>query len=165
MYRWKSVVLTFLVIAAACAAVVLATPGSGVSGIVHARGAFQTAVDIKVRVDEGSQEVIHVSDSKDTVVQQIVVEPRGHTGWHSHPGPAIALVKSGTLTLYDGDDPACLARNYSAGQAFIDSGQGHVHLGANLSATQPVEVWVTYLDVPPGASPRVDQPDPNNCPF
>ena len=98
-------------------------------------------------------------------MQQIVVEPRGHTGWHSHPGPAIALVKSGQLTLYSGDDPNCVGRTYSAGQAFIDSGQGHVHLGANLSFTTATEVWVTYLDVPSGASPRIDEANPGNCSF
>jgi hypothetical protein len=25
----------------------------------------------------------------------------GSTGWHSHPGPAVVIVKSGSLTLYD----------------------------------------------------------------
>jgi hypothetical protein len=56
-------------------------------------------------------------------------------------------------------------RTYSAGQAFIDSGQGHVHLGRNLSSTQNAEVWVTYFDVPVGGGVRVDAADPGNCAF
>jgi hypothetical protein len=154
------------VAAAAFATVVLATPGSGVlSSSILARAAFQNPVDIKVKVQERNQEVIHVPNAQETVMQQIVLAPRGHTGWHSHPGPAIALIKSGALTLHSGDDATCSGHTYSAGQAFIDHGQGHVHIGRNLSTTENTEVWVTYLDVPPGGSVRIDQPNPGNCAF
>jgi hypothetical protein len=97
-------------------------------------------------------------------MQQIVIGPGGHTGWHSHPGPAIALVKNGELTLYSGDDPTCTGRTFGAGQGFVDSGQGHVHMARNQTS-QNTEVWVTYLDVPPGESVRIDVPDPGNCFF
>ena len=104
-------------------------------------------------------------DTQETVMQQIVFGPGGQTGWHSHPGAAIALVKTGALTLYSADDPGCAGRTYTAGQAFVDSGQGHAHLARNESTTDNAEVWVTYLDVPPGASVRIDQPNPGNCGF
>jgi len=29
----------------------------------------------------------------------------------------------------------------------------------------PVTVVQTYLNVPPGGSPRIDEPAPGNCPF
>ena len=148
---------------AALATVVVATPGSGAVGTVVARAAFTDPVDIKIKLRD-DREVIHVADALDTVMQQVVIAPGGHTGWHSHPGPAIALVKSGELTLYSGDDPTCTGRPFGPGQAFIDSGQGHVHLARNLTA-QPVEVWVTYLDVPPGWAVRIDAADPGNCVF
>jgi len=165
MFKNRIIVVTLLAVVAAFAAAAVATPGSGAAGVVQARAKLLVAVDVKVKIDDKHQEVIHVPDSKDTVIQQIVFEPQGFTGWHCHPGPAIALVKSGTLTLFDGDDPSCRGKTYSAGQAFIDRGQGHVHLAGNPSATERTEVWVTYLDVPPGASPRVDQPGPGSCPF
>jgi quercetin dioxygenase-like cupin family protein len=160
------VFVTMVGLVTALTGAVFATSGSGVlSSAEMARAAFQVPVDIKVKVEDGRQEVIHVPDTKETVIQQIILAPGGRTGWHSHPGPAMALIKSGALTLYSGDDPACLAHTYSAGQAFVDSGQGHVHMGRNVSTTENVEIWVTYLDVPPGASPRTDQPDPGNCIF
>lgn len=99
------------------------------------------------------------------VMQQIVLGPGGQTGWHSHPGPAVVLVKAGELSLYSGDDPTCTGRTYSAGESFIDSGQGHVHIGRNLSSTENAELWVTYFDVPVGESVRVDAADPGNCAF
>lgn len=145
--------------------VALATGGFDVNAVIQARAAFLDPADIKIKVDGGHQEVFNVLNAQDTVMQQITLSPLGHTGWHSHPGPAIALIKSGALTLYSGDDPACAGRTYTAGQAFIDSGQGHVHIARNESNTDTAEVWVTYLDVPPGASPRNDVPRPGNCSF
>jgi hypothetical protein len=141
-----------------------ATPSYNiVSATVVARASFLDPVDIKFKVNEGGEEVIHVWEAQDTVMQQIIIGPGGHTGWHSHPGPAVALIKAGTLALYSSDDPTCTPRIYLAGQAFVDSGQGHVHLAHNLSLTENVEVWVTYFDVPPGAAVRLDAPDPGNC--
>jgi hypothetical protein len=179
--------------AAVLASVALATPGSNAVGTIMARAAFLDSVDIKFKVtgpsrsdgkdgrdrdgrhggdrdgshgeDRHESEVIQVRDAGDTVMQQIVFAPGGHTGWHSHPGPAIALIKSGELTLYSGDDPACAGRTFRAGQAFVDSGQGHVHMGRNQT-NQVTEVWVTYLDVMPvTGAVRIDVPDPGNCRF
>jgi quercetin dioxygenase-like cupin family protein len=130
-----------------------------------ARAGFADPVDIKLKIQEGQrQEIIQVRGAQDTVMQQIVIAPGGSTGWHSHPGPAIVLVKAGELTLYSSEDPTCTGRTYTAGQAFVDSGQGHVHIARNLAQSQ-TELWVTYLDVPPGESVRIDAPDPGTCGF
>jgi quercetin dioxygenase-like cupin family protein len=157
--------LTFLLFVAAVSTVLLgaafATPPSGiVSGTVLARAAFADPVDIKFKVHK---EVINVRDAQETVVQQIVIGPGGQTGWHSHPGPVVVLVKAGALTLYDGDDPTCTGRTYSAGQAFIDMGQSHLHIARNLSLSENTDLWVTYFDVPPGGPFRIDAADPGNC--
>ncbi len=122
-------------------------------------------IRLKFKVDAGPQEVIHVRNARETAMQQIVIGPGGQTGWHTHPGPAVALVKTGELTLYSGDDPTCTGRTYSAGQSFVDSGQGHVHLARNLSQTENLEVCVTYFDVPAGGSVRLDAADPGYCVF
>ena len=163
--RWAFTVMV-AVLAAATGGAVLATPGSGVlSATVFARAAFTDPVDVKFKVEDGSQEVIHAPNARDTVVQQIVIGPGGHTGWHSHPGPVVVLIKSGTMTFYSSEDPACGSRTYSAGQAFIDSGQGHVHIARNESTTDNLELWATYFDVPPGGAFRIDVPNPGNCGF
>jgi len=75
----------------------------------------------------------------------------------------VVLIKSGSMSLYSGDDPTCAARIYTAGQAFIDSGQGHVHIARNESSTQSLELWAVYFDVPPGGAFRIDAPAPGNC--
>jgi quercetin dioxygenase-like cupin family protein len=130
-----------------------------------ARGAFSDATDVKFKVTGRGQEVIHVDNSADTIVQQILIGPGGNFGWHSHPGPVVVVVKSGELTFYDADDPSCTPRTYVAGQVFVDKGQGHVHFARNLSTTKNLELWATYFDVPPGLPQRIDAPNPGNCPF
>src|SRR3954467_904026 len=107
--------------ASALATGVLATPGTAV-GTVWARAGFADPVDFKLKL-RAEGEVIHVPHAADTVMQQIVIPPGGSTGWHSHPGPAIALIKSGELTLYSSDDPTCTGRPFGVGQGFVDSGQ------------------------------------------
>lgn len=162
--------LTFAVVVVvfgvALTAAVLATSGSHVlSATVVARAAFVDRTDIKFKIDSGNEQVILAPGAQDTVMQQIVIGPGGHTGWHSHPGPVVVLIKAGALTIYSGADPACMPRTYSAGQAFVDSGQGHVHIARNLSTTENLELWATYFDVPVGGAFRIDVADPGNCTF
>jgi quercetin dioxygenase-like cupin family protein len=141
-----------------------ATPPSGVTGTVWARGSFADPVDIKFKVKQGNRQVILAPGAQQTVMQSILIAAGGHTGWHSHPGPVVVLVNRGELTLYPADDPACAGRTYTAGQAFIDSGQGHVHLAVNTGGVDTM-LWVTYFDVPAGGAFRIDVSDPGNCGF
>ena len=143
----------------------LATPGSGVSSSVKANAWFGDPTDIKFKIDVSGQELIHVPNAQQTYIQEIVIGPGGHTGWHSHPGPVLVIVKSGALTFYSGDDPGCTPRMYPAGQAFIDHGQGHVHIARNLSTADNLELWAVYFDVPADGVFRLDAPDPGNCVF
>jgi quercetin dioxygenase-like cupin family protein len=90
------------------------------------------------------------------------VAPGGTFGWHSHPGPSLVIVKSGTLTFYLAEDPSCSPEVHSAGDAYVDEGTD-VHVARNES-TQEAIVIVTRL-VPAGAPSRIDEPNPGNCPF
>lgn len=163
---WKTSVVIVVAVATVLAGVALGTPGSGiVSASVLARAGFVDQLDLKFKVKVDGQEVIHVPNAQDAVIQQIVLGPGGQTGWHTHPGPVVILVKAGELTFYSANNPTCSGRTYSAGQAFIDSGQGHVHTARNLRQDQNTEVWVTYFDVPPGGAFRIDAANPGNCPF
>lgn len=147
------VLVSAILVAATATGVAVATPGSGATGNVLARGLATEKV--KTRGDQ----------PYDAVVQQITIAPGGHTGWHTHPGTAIAIITSGTLTIYDGDDPTCTAHTYGKGDVYIDPGYGHVHMGRN-EGTVPLEILVTYVDVPAGGGPvRIDGEDPGNCTF
>ena len=138
--------------------------GPGVGPGVGSGGPPVDPVEAKFKIQGEHQEVIHAPELLETVLQQVIIGPGGSTGWHSHPGPVVVLIKAGELTFYSSEDPTCTPRTYSAGEAFIDQGQGHVHLARNLSG-QNVELWATYFDVPVGGAIRLDAPNPGNCGF
>ncbi|MEJ7596982.1 MAG: hypothetical protein WKG01_03645 [Kofleriaceae bacterium] len=91
------------------------------------------------------------------VMQEIVLAPGGHTGWHSHSGLAFASIVTGTLTLFDGDAP-CVGTAYPAGTAFVDPGGTHNHIARNLTDAS-MTVRVQYV-TPTGAPVRIDVPAP-----
>jgi len=101
-------------------------------------------------------------DDADIYVVDTTVPPGGNSGWHTHPGPSIVAVKSGTATVYDGDDPTCTPVTYPAGTGFVDAGGGHVHMVRNAGNVQ-LEL-IAFQTIPAGASRRIDAPDPGFCP-
>jgi quercetin dioxygenase-like cupin family protein len=137
-----------------------------IHGAILARAPFADAVDVKFKVTvDGKLEVSNAPNAGDAIVQEILLQPGAFTGWHTHPGPAVAIVTAGTLTLYEGDDPTCTGRPYGPAEAFVDVGQGNVHAARNEGAVA-ARVYVTYFDVPSTtASPLVLAPDPGNCSF
>jgi mannose-6-phosphate isomerase-like protein (cupin superfamily) len=90
-------------------------------------------------------------------------QPGGTSGWHTHPGPSVVIVKSGTATVYDGDDPSCTPVRYTANTGFIDAGGGHVHLVRN-EGTEPL-VTFAFQIIPAGANRRIGADAPGNCLF
>ena len=153
-----AVVVTSLVVTA------LATPASGiVSATILARASFVDPVDMKLKIKGEHQDVLQAPDAQETVIQQVIIAPGGSTGWHSHPGPVVVLVKAGELSFFSAEDPTCTPTVYSAGQAFIEPGHG-VGLARNLG-TDNVELWAVYFDVPAGGAFRLDAADPGNCGF
>ena len=93
-------------------------------------------------------------------ISQVLFDPGADSGWHTHPGTALDIVKSGTITLYvEGVD--CKPMTIEAGRAvFVPAGVRHL---ARNQGPGPAEVYVTYL-VDAGAAPRVDAEKPANCP-
>lgn len=149
--------------------VAMATPGSGVQEVQFvARGGFTHPVDItfKTAARRGADHVMQVRNAADTVVQRIRLFEGGQTGWHSHHGPVVVVVTAGTLRVFDADRTSCTVHDYTAGQSFVDPGQGNVHRAVAVGG--PTELWATYFDVPagtPNSAVRVDAADPGiTCP-
>jgi quercetin dioxygenase-like cupin family protein len=152
------------VFATCVAAVALATPGSGVLSNVLSRAAFEPFhVESEVESESGRFEVeLKSKGLSDVVSQTVTFAPGGSSGWHSHPGPAILSVKSGTLTFYEAHDPSCTPQAFPAGTGFIEPG-GDVHIARN-EGTENLTLNVTYI-VPRNAPQRIDEPSPGNCVF
>ncbi len=84
----------------------------------------------------------------DVATVRVDLQPGGTTGWHVHPGPAVATVAAGRLTLIGKD---CTRHTYTAGQSFTEKGPGDSNKALNNSDTN-TQVVVTFF-VPTGANP------------
>lgn len=129
---------------------VLATPPSGLTNVPLARGT------------DKSEGTLPLQEGTDIVVAQITVVPGGSSGWHSHPGGAIVVIKQGQLTVYKSVGSQCETFTYVAGQAFIER-PGEVNDVVN-TGTIPYVLLVTFPRVPQGGATRIDMPDPGTCP-
>ena len=148
--RWALAGLLGLAAVAVSGGAVYATPPSQLTQVLLTRG---------TNVSNGT---IPLHVGTDVAMAQITVEPGGSSGWHSHPGGAIIVVKEGTLTVYESIGNQCEVNTYTAGQAFIER-PGEVDQVVNNGASRYV-LLVTFPDVPPGQLPRTDVPNPGTCP-
>ena len=145
----------------AVVATALATSPSGVTK--NETLALGNVPDLNVKAKTGHWKVkIRTKGPSTVAVSELRIAPGGNVGWHSHPGPSFVIVKSGTLTFYDGDDPNCTPQRHEAGTAYVDPG-GDTHIVRNEGAEELV-LYVTRV-LPQDAAPRIDEPSPGTCPF
>jgi hypothetical protein len=104
-----------------------------------------------------------ISGPSSLYVQSNVWQPGGTTGWHTHPGHSLIIVTAGTVTEYDGSDPACKPHVYTRNMTFIDHGGTHVHIIRNEGDTTAQTTAIQLI--PSGEPRRIDIPDPGHCPF
>lgn len=164
--RWVLVVPFLMVALTAFAGSVLATPSSGFSGTTLAKATYGDIFSHVHTIPASWDELITTKGLSDLYVQQNTWQPGGSTGWHTHPGPSFVIVTQGSVTVYDGDDPTCTPHVYTANtrsNAFVDPGDGHVHIIRN--ETTAVAQAVAVQLIPSGAVRRQDAPDPGTCPF
>lgn len=138
------------------------TLGSGVTNVTLVR-ANAGEIDAGSNYNDlGFKSKLSTHANTDIVVNNNTMTAGGTSGWHIHPGITIVAIKTGALTLYDGDDALCEPRVYGAGQVFVESGS-HVHIARNEGSV--IAEWFTTYVVPAGGSTRIDAPAPGNCPF
>jgi quercetin dioxygenase-like cupin family protein len=160
------------VVAAPIVGTALATPPSGVtnppwSPVIGRFNDIHTTA--KTDIDPGPRRDIwraklDVKGATDVHIVENIIAPNGTFGWHSHPGPSLVIVKSGTLSVYH---PDCKPMDYGPGSpngsTFVDGGHD-VHMVRN-NGTVTAEVYVVSI-VPAGFERRIDEPNPNprSCP-
>jgi quercetin dioxygenase-like cupin family protein len=142
------------------AATALATSGLGVTSTPLGQGVLEP-IDIDVKTGDWKLQ-LRTKRVSDLAFTENRVAPGGTFGWHSHPGPSLVIVKSGTSTFYRGDDPDCTPEVHPAGTAYVDPG-GVVHTARNEGTVELV-LLVARL-VPTGEAQRIDEPNPGNCSF
>ena len=172
--KWLIALLVGVLGAAVYGGIALATPSHGVTNPLLVIGNFAGGIDAtaKTDIDPGKatdfwQVRISAKGATDVHILENVIAPGGTFGWHSHPGPSLVTVKSGTLSVYHGSDcttPEDFGPGSPNGSTFVD--QGHdLHMVRNNSATVVADVYVVSF-VPAGFQRRIDEPnpDPSTCP-
>jgi quercetin dioxygenase-like cupin family protein len=132
--------MTLLALAASVA-VTMASPPSGVTPTVLARGTYDA---FKVKSAPGSPVDFKAKAKSpvDFVVRRHDYAVGSTTGWHSHPGPVFITVTQGELTYYEYDDPTCTGHVVSAGHGFVDNGRGHIVRNESGQTAQDVSVII-----------------------
>ena len=183
--------MTVAFIAAVIAAAAFATPPSGIAGgPILARGTATEAFVIgtpktvtvtkvvkirirgktytrRVKVQVESVERLMSCGAQaacDTAFQQVTLNPGGHTGWHTHPGPTFVAVTQGEGTLYQGAGGGCTGHKYGSGSGFFQPSSDVHTLRNEGSGTLVVYAFYALPAGTPSTSIRVDQPAAANCP-
>jgi len=172
--KWLLVTLVAVLGTGLFAGHVLATGSSGQATTTYAKSLFDP---VKLRgfqllpETDGQKGKWHIPKfwsarirthgASDLYVVDNKFAPGGTSGWHSHPGPSLIFVVSGTITNYLADDPTCTGHAYSAGSGFTDPGGKSIHMLRNDGTVTAETIAVQFL--PTGADRKIDEPDPGNC--
>jgi quercetin dioxygenase-like cupin family protein len=143
----------------------LATPPEGVTAETARGPLVDRPLNVNMKFDPGTRVRLKTTGEIEVAVQRIVAVPGGTFGWHSHPGPTIVTVLSGTLTLYHATN-CTHGINYGPGTSFSNL-PDEIHLARNEGTTDLV-IFASYF-VPvrtPAVELRIDQPSPGpECPL
>ncbi|MEP7335551.1 MAG: hypothetical protein ABI717_07200 [Actinomycetota bacterium] len=139
--RIALVVAIALLAPAAFVASIVASPASGVTPTLLARGTYAEFKESAVR-DSPVEFRAKTKSPIDVVVRQHDYQLGSTTGWHSHPGPVFITVTLGQLTYYLYDDPQCTPHVVSKGQGFVDDGSGHMVRNESGQPAQDVSVII-----------------------
>jgi len=158
------VVLVLVGLLAAAVGTAFGTSSTGVTAETARGPLVDRPLDVNMNFGNGTTKVkLSTKGPMEVAVQRIVAAPGATFGWHSHPGPTIVTVSSGTLTLYHAEH-CTVGINYTAGQSFSNL-PDEIHLARNEGSVDLV-VYASYY-VPVGTGPlRIDQPSPGaDCPL
>ena len=141
----------------------LGTPPSGFTAETARGPLVDRPLDASMHFGPAVWAKLETKGPIDVAQQRIVISPGGTLGWHSHPGPTIVTIFSGTLSFYHAEH--CSDRiAYSAGQSFSNL-PDEIHLARNESATDNVVLYATYYVPSSTGGLRIEQPSPGvGCP-
>ena len=139
-----------------------ATDGVGITITTLAGPIAFDAIDVRTITPTLYFSEIETSGPSDVYIVQVTIEPGGHSGWHSQPGPSFVSIISGTATFYHADDANHTPNVYAAGTGLVEEA-GRVRIIRNEGGTDLVAIVMQLL--PSGAPRRIDEPQPPGWPF
>jgi len=152
--------LTLLIVALATLAlsgIALATPGTPLLRHVTEQVSGTLWNDVHLNSDRIK---FQTKDPVDIVVQDVTYDPGASSGWHTHPGFVIVIIRTGHMKFYHSD---CSFDSLEPGTTFVETGDDPVN--ARNESSSPATLTATF--VAPHAVPlaiRTDvSPAPATC--
>jgi quercetin dioxygenase-like cupin family protein len=149
--------LAALALLATLAPITTASPASGVTPTLLARGTYDEFKAMS-NPDNGGLFKVEAKSDTDVVVRRHDYVAGGSTGWHAHPYPVLVTVIQGTLTFYEHGDPDCTPIVVHAGEGYVDSGRGHI--ARNETGQPAVDISVIMAPVAAPFRSELDAPGP-----
>ncbi|MGH2350194.1 MAG: hypothetical protein ACRDJN_01090 [Chloroflexota bacterium] len=100
-------------------------------------------------------------DGTDVFVAHVRRPPGEVGGWHTHPGPVIVTIVSGSLTYEDAAHRTCQRTTYTAGEGFVDPGFGHVHRA--IAGPSGADYYAVFILPAGSATHQIPAPAPAAC--
>jgi quercetin dioxygenase-like cupin family protein len=142
----------------------LATTPAGFTAETARGPLVDRPLDVNWKFAPESKVKLQTQGPIEVAVQRVVVAPGGTLGWHSHPGPTLVTILSGTMSFYHAED-CTMEMEYGPGQSFSNL-PDEIHMARNEGSV-PLVIYASYF-VPAQTPPlalRIDQPSPGpGCP-
>jgi quercetin dioxygenase-like cupin family protein len=103
---------------------------------------------------EGHTFSAHAAPGSSVLTVEARIPPGAGFPWHYHTSSLTVTVAQGSLTVQDPD--SCDTQTFGTGSGFVEEA-GVVHRAFNAGSTLAV-IYVTYIGIPAGSPPDVDQP-------
>lgn len=141
----------------------MATSSSGVTAETARGPLVDRPLDVNWKFGPENKVKLQTQGAVEIAAQRVVVQPGGTIGWHSHPGPTLVTIFSGTMSFYHAED-CTMEIEYGPGQSFSNL-PDEIHMARNEGSV-PLVLYASYF-VPAGAPLiRIDQPSPGpECPL
>ena len=141
-----------------CAAATVGLVGGSTMALATPSGVTSSPVvtgDLPAH-SKAKQDGIEISTREAAKVSSFALTfaPGGQSGWHAHPGVALAVVEEGTVVRQVG----CETETFTKGQSFTEV---EPHFVRNPSTVEPAVLRITH--VYPDGAPRRVETDPPAC--
>jgi quercetin dioxygenase-like cupin family protein len=148
-----AVALGALIVATGLASSAIATPGSG--NVVTSDSVSGSLDGTDNGPSKVSQDGIELKTKKETTVStfDLTYPPGSFSGWHSHPGIVIVVVKSGSVVRRTGCDAGEV---FTVNQSFTEVGPHYV----SNPGTAPAVLSITRIFPSSETLARHDEPAP-----
>jgi quercetin dioxygenase-like cupin family protein len=140
----------------------LATTPSGFTAETARGPLVDRPLDVNWHFGPENKMKLQTQGAVEIAAQRVVIQPGGTLGWHSHPGPTLVTIFSGTMSFYHAEH-CTMEIEYGPGQSFSNL-PDEIHMARNEGSV-PLVIYASYF-VPAGAPLiRIDQPSPGpECP-